>query len=140
MTKKSRKKSPRRGRANGGQFQPGGPQGPGRGPRKGAPNAGRPPDEFKKLMRGVASRTETIRRLRKLAGGAKGVADEIFLKAFKECADRGYGKAVQPLEHAGPDGEPLPLETADRALGLILGELAGIAARTRTRQDPRTAE
>lgn len=47
---KSREKSPDpvpavRGRP----FQRGGPQGPGRGPAKGAPNAGRPPDRIKEL-------------------------------------------------------------------------------------------
>ncbi len=31
----------------------------GRGPKKGAPNAGRPPDEFKVLLAALASREET---------------------------------------------------------------------------------
>lgn len=30
-------------------------------------------------------------------------------EAWKEIGDRLDGKASQPLEHSGPDGEPLPL-------------------------------
>lgn len=107
----------------------------GRGPKKGAPNAGRPPDEFKRIMRGISSRKEVIARLRKLTGKSKTVPDELFLKAWEKITDRGYGKAVQPLEHSGPDGEPIPVETADKALGLVLSELAGIAARKRSGKD-----
>lgn len=108
----------------------------GRGPKKNAPNAGRPPSEFKRLMQGIASRADAITRLRKLTGTNKSVSDEVFLKAFKESADRGYGKAVQPLEHSGPDGDPIPVDTADQALRLILSELAGIASRKRAGKDP----
>ncbi len=128
---KSATKSAGRGRP----FTKGGDPRQGRGPKKGAPNAGRPPSEFKRLMQRIASRPETIRRLRKLTGTAKSVSDEVFLKAFKEAGDRGYGKAVQPLEHSGPDGDPIPVDTADQALRLILGELAGIATRKRAGKD-----
>ena len=27
---------------------------------------------------------------------------------WKAVTDRAYGKAAQPLEHTGPDGQPLP--------------------------------
>lgn len=48
MSAKSRTKS--------GQFQKGGPQGPGRGPAKGAPNAGRPPSELREAIREACDR------------------------------------------------------------------------------------
>ena len=95
-------------------------------------------------MRGLASREETIRRLRELVTGRrrrkKGkngkttvvvaeVADDLFLKAFKEVADRGFGKAVQPLEHGGPEGGPIPIESPAELRERITRELAGIASR-----------
>ena len=137
MARKSAKKSassPRRGRGR--PFVSGDPRA-GRGPAPGAPNAGRPPDEFKRIMQGIVSRDEAVRRLAQLASGEKTVSDEIFLKAFKESADRGYGKAVQPLEHAGPDGGPIPLESPEQARDRITRELDGIAARQRTGKDSR---
>src|SRR5712672_99319 len=85
-----------------GRFENGDDRRRGRGPKKGAPNAGRPPTEFKLAMRGLASRKAVMNRLRQLTSGAKSVSDDVFLKAFKEVTDRGYGKAVQPLEHSGP--------------------------------------
>lgn len=122
--------------APGKPFEKGGDPRQGRGPKKGAPNAGRPPSEFKAAMRGLASRRAVMDRLRTLTGGSKKVSDDVFLKAFKEVTDRGYGKAVQPLEHSGPDGEPIAVETADRALQRILSELGSIATRKRAGKDP----
>jgi len=116
-----------------GQFKPGIDPRRGRGPKKG--EGGRPPDEFKRLMRGIVSRKAVADRLRKLTSGSAKVTDDVFLKAFKEVTDRGYGKAVQPLEHSGPDGDPIPVETADGALGHVLRELAGIAGRKRAGKD-----
>ena len=121
--------------AGGKPFEKGGDPRQGRGPKKGAPNAGRPPDEFKRTMRGIVSRKTVVERLKKLTGGSAKVTDDVFLKAFKEVTDRGYGKAVQPLEHSGPDGDPIPIETADGALGHILRELDGIATRKRAGKD-----
>lgn len=125
--------------APGKPFEKGGDPRQGKGPKKGAPNAGRPPDEFKRMMRALASRKDVVARLRKLTGKSKKVSDELFLKAWEKITDRGYGKAVQPLEHSGPDGEPIPVETADKALGLVLSELAGIAARKRSGKDPQSS-
>lgn len=119
-----------------GTFQKGNDPRRGRGPKKKAPNAGRPPDEFKRAMRGIASRRAALERLKKLTSGSRKVSDDVFLKAFKEVTDRGYGKAVQPLEHSGPDGEPIPIDTADGARERIARELAGIAARKRAGEDP----
>ena len=112
-------------------FEPGADPRRGRGPKKGAPNAGRPPNEFKEMMRALASRPAVMTRLKKLLGTSAKVPDDVFLKALKEVADRGYGKAVQPVEHAGPEGGPIPLATPDEIRGEIARELDRLAARNR---------
>lgn len=121
---KSAKKS-----APGKPFEKGKDARRGKGPPKGAPNAGRPPNEFKEMMRALASRPAVMQRLKKLLGTSKQVPDDVFLKALKEVADRGYGKAVQPVEHAGPEGGPIPLATPDEIRGEIARELDRLAAR-----------
>lgn len=110
----------------------------GRGPKKGAPNAGRPRNEFVREMQSMVWQPAARRRLKKILTSAK-TSDDVFLKAFKEVADRGHGKAVQPLEHAGPDGGPIPLEGGDDARARIARELDGIASRRRAKPDPRGA-
>src|SRR5690348_12008146 len=100
-----------------------------RGPAKGAANAGRPPDKFKEDMRALASREDVLRRLTRLLSGSRKVSDDVFLRAFKEVADRGYGKPAQPVEHTGPDGGPVQYETAAEARKHVLRELGGIGTR-----------
>lgn len=102
----------------------------GRGPKKGAPNAGRPPSEFKQAMRQLADRGAVRQRLEHLTS-AKNKDADLFLRAFKETADRGYGKPAQAVELSGPDGGPVPLETPAEVRNRIRRELAGIAARKR---------
>ena len=72
----------------------------GRGPEKGAPNAGRPPNEWKKLCQGMASRAEMLKTAQKVL---KNPAHPAWLGAWKFVAEQGYGRAVQPI--SGPDGE-----------------------------------
>lgn len=107
----------------------------GRGPAPGAPNAGRPPDKFKQEMQRMASRDETLERLDQLTGkrrkGTAGVTDDLFLRAFKEVADRGYGKPAQPVEHTGPDGGAIQFEDARTARESLARELTGVKARGR---------
>ena len=121
--------------APGKPFEPGQDPRRGRGPAKGAANAGRPPDKFKEAMRGIADRPDVLARLKKLTGprgkGAAAVPDDVFLKAFKEVADRGYGKPAQPVEHTGADGGAIQFETAADARERIARELTGIHARGR---------
>ncbi len=125
MGKKSGAKSDAPGR-----FQPGEDPRRGRGPKKGAPNAGRPPNEFKQSMRQLADRPAVRKRLEQLTA-ASNKDPELFLKAFKETADRGYGKPAQAVELSGPDGGPIPLETPAEVRERVRRELAGIAARKR---------
>lgn len=89
------------------------------------------------MMREIASRQEAIERLRTLTGPAPSSCeiasdDGTFLKAFKEAADRGYGKAIQPIEHGGPDGGPIPIGDPGALREFIARQLDGIAARGRT--------
>lgn len=92
----------------------------GRGPKKGAPNAGRPPDEFKAFMRALVSRAAVCEALASVVGDPR---HPDFVKAFKMAAEFGYGRAAQPMEHAGPDGAAIPMalhithEVVDPAAG-----------------------
>ncbi len=82
----------------------------GRGPAKGAPNAGRPPDAFKALMRELASRDESLVRLAGILKGTLKYTDgdgkkvvipvdsDTYLKALAFASDRGYGKAQQSID------------------------------------------
>ena len=67
----------------------------GRGPKKGAANAGRPPNEFKAQLAALASREETIRAL---AAILEDPNHPHFIHALKFAADRGYGRPTQPLQ------------------------------------------
>lgn len=60
----------------------------GHGPKRGAPNAGRPPDEFKALLAALASREETVRALETILADPN---HPHFIQALKFAADRGYG-------------------------------------------------
>lgn len=77
-------------------FKPGGAQGPGRGPEKGAPNAGRPPDKFKELCRELATGEKTVAQIRLILKSKK---DPQFMAALRWASEHGYGKPAQPLEH-----------------------------------------
>lgn len=90
------KKSPRKS-----LFVAGGIQGPGRGPAKGAPNAGRPPDEFKAFLATLRDSPEFRNRLQALVSAD----DAIFVKFAQWLTDRTDGKPMQPLSSA--DGKPL---------------------------------
>lgn len=88
-------KSGRKSAATPGGFKPGHDPRRGRGPAKGAPNAGRPPDEFKALMRSLASRQDVIEHLTTVLGDPN---HPDWHAAWKDVADRGYGKAVQAVD------------------------------------------
>lgn len=56
------------------------------------------PAVFKDRMREIASRRKTVERLEK---AMQSEDDYVFLKAFNEVVNRGYGKAVETVEHSG---------------------------------------
>lgn len=84
----------------------------------GGDHGGRPiPEVFRKTMAVRASREASIRRLDKMLASED---DEVFLKAWKECADRGFGKAPQSLDVTS-GGQPLldALTRRSRILALL---------------------
>lgn len=68
----------------------------GSGPNKG--EGGRPPEVFRQRMQLLASRDATAQRLE---AALRSDDDLVFLKAFAEVANRGYGKAPEHVEHSG---------------------------------------
>lgn len=64
-------------------------------------------------MRGIASRADVITRLRRLTGKAN-KDDALFLKAWKEVADRGYGRGMQTEIHLPLDPKQLSSEQLER--------------------------
>jgi hypothetical protein len=97
---KSARKSARKGKP----FKKGPDPRRGRGPAKGAPNAGRPPNEFKAMCRDVASLGAMALLAKKVMKNPKHPA---FLTALRWATEHGYGKAVQPI--SGPHGGPIPV-------------------------------
>ena len=76
--------------------------GAGRGPKKGAPNAGRPPDEWKAKLRAMASRDEVMAHVETVL--LAGPDHPFFDRALQYVTDHGYGRATQPVEHSGSIG------------------------------------
>lgn len=85
--------------ATGVPFQKGGDPRQGRGPAPGAPNAGRPPDEWKARLRAMASRDEVLAHVETVL--MDGPAHPFFDRALQYVTDHGYGRATQPIEHSG---------------------------------------
>ena len=82
----------------------------GRGPAKGAPNAGRPPDEWKRALRALADRKAVLDHIDTAL--TNGPEDPFFAKALDYVTDHGYGRAAQPVEHSGTLGVVELLEAA----------------------------
>ena len=70
---------------------------------KGNKGGGRPPDEFRQQMRELANKPGWALFLADCEAGIHG--PEMSMKALAWLADRGYGKATQPI--SGEDGAPL---------------------------------
>jgi len=73
--------------------------GKGRGPAKGAPNAGRPPDEWRERLRAMASRDEVLEHVNNVL--TAGPEHPYFDRALQYVTDHGYGRPKQELEHTG---------------------------------------
>lgn len=91
--KKSGRKS-----GNATSFKPGKDPRRGKGPEKGAPNAGRPPDKFKELCRELATGQKTIEAVEAILEDQD---HSQFMAALKWASEHGYGRPSQPLEHSG---------------------------------------
>jgi hypothetical protein len=74
----------------------------GRGPQKGAVNAGRPPDAWREACRELASRDEMLDRARQILENPDHAG---WLSVWKFLAEQGYGKSPQAAEVAA-EAEP----------------------------------
>jgi hypothetical protein len=124
--------------------------GAGRGPKKGAPNAGRPPDEWKRALQALADRQEVLAHIdRSLLEGprrpllnAEGkpidldglplpdrsepiyVGSTFFENALTYVTEHGYGRATQPVAHSGSVAL-LPAAERDARAKALLDRLGG---------------
>jgi hypothetical protein len=98
---KSTEKSKRPGRFKKGELHPD----QGRGPAKGAPNAGRPPDLWRAKLREMASRDEVMQHVESVL--FEGPGHPFFSKALDYATEHGFGKASQPHQISGLDGGPV---------------------------------
>jgi hypothetical protein len=73
--------------------------GAGNGPKKGAPNAGRPRDEWKARLQAMASSDAVLDHVH--ATLQAGPSDPFFHRALEYVTDHGYGRATQPIELSG---------------------------------------
>lgn len=73
--------------------------GQGNGPKPGAPNAGRPRDEWKARLQAMASRDEVLAHVE--ATLLQGPEHPFFQRALDYVTDHGYGRATQPIELSG---------------------------------------
>jgi hypothetical protein len=73
------------------------------GTNKGGP--GRPPDEFKRAMRELASHDEVLSAVAKIL---RDPDHPQWLGAWKWATERGYGKSPDNVEISGPGGGPVP--------------------------------
>lgn len=90
MSEKSGPKSARKGRVE--NLIPG----KGRGPKPGAPNAGRPRDEWKARLQAMASRDEVLAHVEEVL--LDGPGHPFFARALEYVTDHGYGRAQQSLD------------------------------------------
>lgn len=76
----------------------------GRGPAKGAPNAGRPRDEWKAWLRAQVDGPEGRAAIMAVLQDPSHPA---FATVLKWADQRGWGPEPQALEHSGPGGAPI---------------------------------
>jgi hypothetical protein len=83
----------------------------GRGPRKGAPNAGRPPEWFKQQLEAGLTREETVDAVHRVLGNEN---HPQFAAVLRWASERVYGKPVQPVDATVTQLPALPIvrETA----------------------------
>ncbi len=70
----------------------------GRGPKKGAPNAGRPPDKFRDFCRELLATKGADAAVSAIM---KDKSHPAYAAMWKAVSDRGYGKPTQAVEVSG---------------------------------------
>lgn len=78
-----------------GTFKPGEDSRRGKGPAKGAPNAGRPPNEFKQWCAGLLDDPECRSQVEEILRDKKHPA---FPTMFRTVADRAHGKPKESVD------------------------------------------
>ena len=96
MSEKSTEKST--GGVTGKGFVPGDDPRRGRGPKPGAPNAGRPPNEWKEACMAMGSRKEILERAEEILGDT---SHPSWLAVWKFVVEQGYGSAQRRVEVTG---------------------------------------
>ena len=78
----------------------------GRGPKRGAPNAGRPSDAFREMCRELVRREEVLKAVSKIL---KNSDHPLFMQALNWATNHGYGKPEQTVNAkvSDPEGRPL---------------------------------
>lgn len=103
MNKSARKSAP------GIPFRKGGDPRQGRGPERGAPNAGRPPSAVTELCRRLLTRHRLIEKVKDIAVNRKGKASD-RLAAIRLLLEYAEGKPIQRQELAGVgEGGTIPV-------------------------------
>jgi hypothetical protein len=82
-------------------FTPGPDTRRARGPKKGAPNAGRPPEWFKQQVEAGLTRQQTIDALHRVLENEN---HPQFAAVLRWASERVYGKPEQPVSHSGTIG------------------------------------
>lgn len=82
--------------------------GKGRGPKPGAPNAGRPRDEWKARLQAMASMDEVLDHVETTLRA--GPEHPFFQRALDYVTDHGYGKAASSVDVTS-GGEPIKAQT-----------------------------
>src|SRR4051812_6038735 len=92
-----------------GKFQPGPDSRRGNGPEKGAPNAGRPPNEFKQWCKGLLDDPKCRTQVEEILNDKKHPA---FPTMFRIIADRAHGKPPESVDFTS-GGEAVKYVTFD---------------------------
>lgn len=85
----------------------------GRGPKKGAPNAGRPPEEWRAWLKSVIDGPEARAQLAAILTDADHPA---YARVLALGLDRTFGSVAQQHQHSGPDGQPLGMSLTVRLI------------------------
>ena len=127
----------------------------GRGPKPGAPNAGRPPSRVKALALALVEREDLIEVLGKIAVAELGEkwldkeGEEVYgetkntdrIAAIKLLLAYGDGLPTQRQELTGADGGPVETNVVtDSPRERLVGELARIARRRTPNEAPRDGQ
>lgn len=85
----------------------------GTGPKRNAPNAGRPRDEWKAWLRSIVDAPESREAIVAVLNDP---AHPAYPRVLQWAAERGYGKETETVEHSGRDGAPIAITVTRRVI------------------------